>query len=286
MERVGVCSWSLQAGSVPELQRLLAQVGTDLVHVGCGDPEHGIWEEGDALPRAIRAAGIRVAGAMVAFAGEDYTTPATIERTGGFADRTTRAARLERLRWAVAMTRELGTTTLTLHGGTIPPAGDARRDEILDVLARAAAIAARAGVVLCLETGQDPAERLAAALADVGAPNLRVNFDPANLIAYGTGDALAALATLAPHVAGVHMKDALAPAAPGAWGREVPLGSGAVDVPGLLRGLARVGYAGPVCVEREVGTQAERVADVAAAIAYLRELQDPRPLAHHHHERT
>jgi len=35
---------------------------------------------------------------MIGFPGEDYTTPATIEKSGGFGDPATRAERLERFR--------------------------------------------------------------------------------------------------------------------------------------------------------------------------------------------
>lgn len=54
MSRVGVCSWSLQVASIPELERVLA--------MGCGDPAHGSCIEGDDMPAAVRATGIRVAG--------------------------------------------------------------------------------------------------------------------------------------------------------------------------------------------------------------------------------
>ena len=56
LSRLGVCSWSLQVGSVPELAGLLPQVGVDLVQIACGDPHHASWAEGDAMPAAARAA--------------------------------------------------------------------------------------------------------------------------------------------------------------------------------------------------------------------------------------
>ena len=38
-----------------------------------------------------------------------------------------------------------------------------------------------------------------------------------------------------------------------------------------MAALGRIGYAGPLCIEREVGTQAERFADIAHGVRYLRE---------------
>ena len=62
---VGVCSWSLQVKSVPELKSLLGRLGIDVVQIACGDPHHASWEEGDAMPAAARAAGFRMTGAML-----------------------------------------------------------------------------------------------------------------------------------------------------------------------------------------------------------------------------
>src|SRR5438132_1230737 len=81
---VGVCSWSLQVKSVPELERLLARLVTDVVQVARGDQQHASWAEGDAMPRAATSAGFRMTGAMLGSPGEDYATPQTIHKAGGF----------------------------------------------------------------------------------------------------------------------------------------------------------------------------------------------------------
>jgi hypothetical protein len=53
------------------------------------------------MPAAARAAGFEMTAAMLGFPGEDYTTPQTIQHTGGFGNPATRAERLERLQWAL-----------------------------------------------------------------------------------------------------------------------------------------------------------------------------------------
>ena len=96
---VGVCSWSLQVTSVAELSRLLGELGVDAVQIACGDPHHASsWQEGDDMPSAALASGVKLTGAMLGFPGEDYTTPQTIKATGGFGNPADRAERLERLR--------------------------------------------------------------------------------------------------------------------------------------------------------------------------------------------
>jgi sugar phosphate isomerase/epimerase len=272
MSRVGVCSWSLGVASIPELERVLPSLGTDLVSLGCGDPAHGSWIEGDGMPAAVRAAGIRVAGAMIAFDGEDFSSPVAIRRTGGFNPPATRAERLARVAWAVQRATEFGASELTLHIGHVPEPGDAERGAFVDALGRAAGQAREHGVTLCVETGSDAPAALAACLAEVGSPSLMVNFDAANLIAAGHDDPVAAVGILGPYIRGVHIKDALPPTVEDEWGTEMPVGHGAVPWPALLAALAAAGYGGPLCVEREGGTREERVIDVADAVAFVRAL--------------
>ena len=269
---VGVCSWSLQVTSIPELKAYLDRLGADAVQIACGDPHHATWAEGDAMPAAAVAAGLVMCGSMLGFAGEDYTTPDTIRRTGGFADPATRAERLDRTKWGLARTRALGLTAMTMHAGVIPPDGDPGRRGVLDTLAAVATLAQAAGVVVAFETGQDPAAEVKRTLDDLASPFVKVNFDPANVLLYDTGDPLAALDLLFPDVASVHAKDANRPTTPGAWGTEVPLGRGETDTAAVVATLVRLGFTGPVCVEREVGTQAERAADIEHGVRLLRSM--------------
>jgi sugar phosphate isomerase/epimerase len=268
---VGVCSWSLQVKSVPELKGLLARLGTDVVQIACGDPHHASWDEGDDLPAAAKAAGFRMTGAMLGFPGEDYTTPQTIQVTGGFGNPATRAERLERFSWALDRTRALGLSDLMLHAGFIPEPGEADRRPFLDTLGKVSSLAQAKGVTVAFETGQETAELLRKTLDEVKCPNLKVNFDPANMLLYDKGDPLRAVEILGPDIRSVHVKDANRPTVPGTWGEEVPLGQGQVNIRAFVQTLKKVGYQGPLCVEREVGNQEERLRDVLHGIRLLRE---------------
>jgi sugar phosphate isomerase/epimerase len=267
---VGVCSWSLQVKSVPELKSLLGRLGVDVVQIACGDPHHAAWEEGDGMPAAARAAGFRMTGAMLGFPGEDYTTPQTIQATGGFGNPATRAERIERLAWALERTRELGLADLMLHAGFIPEPGEPDRRAFLDTLGRVSALAQEKGVTVAFETGQETADLLRRTLDELACPNLKVNFDPANMLLYDKGDPLRAVEVLGPDIKSVHVKDARRPKVKGTWGDEVPLGQGEVNIRAFLQTLKKVGYRGPLCVEREVGNQEERLRDVAHGIGYIR----------------
>jgi L-ribulose-5-phosphate 3-epimerase len=266
---IGVCSWSLQVNSIPELKLKTGELGIDVVQIACGDPHHADWVEGDRLPEIARAAAFRLTGAMLGFPGEDYTTPLTIQKTGGFGDPGTRPERLERLQWALDRTRALGLTDLMLHAGFLPEPKALDRKPFLDTLGKAADFAKAKGVTLSFETGQETADLLRLTLNELKCPNVKVNFDPANMLLYDKGDPLRAVEILGPDIRSVHVKDANRPTTPGAWGEEVPLGQGQVNIRQFVKTLKKVGYRGPLCIEREAGNQ--RVVDIAHGIRFLRE---------------
>jgi sugar phosphate isomerase/epimerase len=223
------------------------------------------------MPEAALAAGFDLTGAMLGFPGEDYTTPQTIQKTGGFGDPATRPERLERFAWALERTLTLGLADLMMHAGFIPEPGDPDRKPFLDTLGTVSEMAREKGVTVAFETGQETADLLRRTLDDLQCPNLKVNFDPANVLLYDMGDPIRAVEILAPDIRGVHAKDANRPTAPGQWGEEVPLGEGQVDIRRFVQTLRDVGYRGPLCIEREVGTQEQRLADIAHGIRFLRE---------------
>ncbi|MFO0965547.1 MAG: sugar phosphate isomerase/epimerase family protein [Gemmataceae bacterium] len=268
---IGVCSWSLQVGSIPELRRLMDRIKINVVQIACGDPHHAAWEEGDNLPQAARGAGFELTGAMLGFPGEDYTTPATIQKTGGFGDPALRPERLKRFQWALERTKALGLKDLMLHAGFLPEPGDPDRKPFLESLAKVGQLGQDAGITVAFETGQETADLLKRTLDELKAPNLRVNFDPANMILYDKGDPIRAVEILGSYIRSVHVKDANRTKVPGTWGEEVPLGQGQVNIKKFIQTLKKVGYQGPLCIEREVGNQEERVRDIAHGIKVVEE---------------
>jgi sugar phosphate isomerase/epimerase len=251
----------------------LDRLGVNVVQIACGDPHHAAWDEGEGMPEAALAAGFDLTGAMLGFPGEDYASPETIRKTGGFGDPATRPERLERFAWALDRTRALGLADVMLHAGFLPELGDPDRKPFLDTLAEVSDMAKAKGVTVAFETGQETAELLRRTLDDLRCPNLKVNFDPANMLLYDKGDPIRAVETLGPDIRSVHVKDANRPTTPGQWGEEVPLGQGQVDIRRFVRTLIEVGYQGPLCIEREVGDQEQRFADIAHGIQFLHECQ-------------
>src|SRR5205814_3740484 len=182
-----------------------------------------------------------------------------------------RPERLERLKWALERTRALGLADLMLHAGFIPEPGQPDRKPFLDTLAKVSDLAKAKDVTVAFETGQETADLLRLTLDELKCPNLKVNFDPANMLLYDKGDPLRAVEILGKDIRSVHVKDAKRPTTPGNWGEEVPLGQGQVNIRKFVKTLRKVGYRGPLCIEREVGDQQQRVADIAHGIRFLKE---------------
>jgi len=266
---IAVCSWSLQPLGIGNLVAQVRQLGLSHVQLALG-PLIGLDQKQKLHELAqLRASGLSLTGGMIAFAGEDYSTIDAIRQTGGFMPDDQWPRRKQMVADAARLGVEIGLKTIMTHVGFVPPPTEPGyaviRSRVLDV----AAILARSGIDLLMETGQEPAGELIEFLEDLGAPNVHINFDPANMILYGAGDPIAALHVLSGHIRHVHVKDAVASSEPGKqWGQEVPFGAGQVGPAVFLKTLNEIGYAGPLGIEREAGST--RLDDVRKAIEAIR----------------
>ena len=223
-----------------------------------------VWSETFAR---LADADIEVASGMLETVGEDYSTLDTIRATGGVVPDATWPATAARAAAVARVAGAHGVRLVTFHAGFIPHESGAQRDKLFARLREISRIFAEHGARIAFETGQESAETLAHALDLLGDDAIGVNFDPANMILYGMGDPVAAVARLAPRIAQVHVKDATPTATPGAWGSEVRVGTGSVDWSAFLATIAQVPASVRLVVEREAGD--DRVGDIRAALELL-----------------
>lgn len=213
---------------------------------------------------------------FAAYTGESYADIPTVQRTVGFIPPTTRDEREARTLEISDFAAAIGVTSIACHIGFVPE--DRSHPDYLavrEIVRRICDHAARNGQSFALETGQEPAHVLLAFLKDVDRPNVAINFDPANMILYGTGDPIEALDVLGSKVISVHAKDGDWPPKeiPGALGTERPLGQGSVGMERFIAKLKEIGYRGTLNIEREVEDQATRYADMAMAVKLLERLR-------------
>jgi hydroxypyruvate isomerase len=212
---------------------------------------------------------------FAAYVGESYADIPTVQETVGFVPRSTRASRESRTLAVSDFAAELGVSSIATHIGFVPEDRSVEDyAEVRDLVRRVCDRAAAQGQTFALETGQEPAPVLLDFLLSTARANLRINFDPANMILYGTGDPIAALDMLAHYVVTVHCKDGDWPPRdrPGALGEEKPLGQGAVGMERFITKLKETGYKGPLTIEREASDPAERRRDIAMGAELLRRL--------------
>lgn len=232
----------------------------------------------DAFLGRCRDAGITVTCVFGGFDGESYADIATTARTVGLVPESMRAARVQEMKEISDFAKVLGCNTVALHIGFVPPDRQgASYKGLLDVTRDLLDHVGANGQQLNLETGQESADHLLEFIHDVGRKNLYINFDPANMILYGTGNPIDALWKVGHLVRSIHCKDAkwAAPDQRGkGWGQEVALGEGDVGMESYLRTLHALGYTGPLTIEREIAHDRERQkADIGHAVRLLTALR-------------
>jgi L-ribulose-5-phosphate 3-epimerase len=263
IERLAVCSWSLQPSNPRELLARLHETAIPRVQLALGPlrESHAVFQETEML---LRQSGVSIVSGMFGCVGEDYSTLETIRATGGISPDHTWSQNLVNMHAHAVRADELGLRLVTFHAGFLPhDETDPNFSKMLQRLEKVASIFAAKNISVALETGQETASSLAVVLQKIHCPTLGVNFDPANMILYNQGNPIAALRILGPWIRQVHIKDAKRTTVPGTWGREVVVGTGEVDWPAFFTTLREIKFAGNFVIEREAGDQ--RIVDICQA---------------------
>ncbi len=265
MNRIGVCSWSLRPASPAALAEAVRSTGLEHVQLAL-DPlraADGPWRV-DATVASLNEAGITIVSGMMATAGEDYSSLASIERTGGVRPDEHWEANLAIARADAALAQRLSLGLVSFHAGFLPAKrGEPEREVMLERLRTIVDVFSEHGVRTCFETGQETAATLADFLEELDREDAGVNFDPANMILYDKGDPVDALGRLLPWVRQIHVKDALRTNTPGTWGTEVPVGEGEVDWVDFFGLVTKKKLDCDLLIEREAGDT--RGGDIALA---------------------
>jgi len=267
LDRLAVCSWSLQPESPEVLLGHLETIGIPRVQIAL-DPlreNPDVWKSYGDL---CRQKGITQVSGMMVTAGEDYTTMESIKETGGVVPDATWPENLANFKGNIQVAKDLGLSLVTFHAGFLPhESSDPAFAKLMDRIRQIGELFAEHDMDLGFETGQETADTLKDFLDQLALPNVGVNFDPANMILYDKGDPIEALRTLAPYLKQCHIKDATQTTQPGTWGEEVQTGTGQVDWKSFFQTLDEIGYTGTFAIEREAGEQ--RVEDILAAKTYV-----------------
>ncbi len=207
----------------------------------------------------------------------------------GFERREENSGKIEKMLEIIDFAAELETPVITTHIGVISERGTEKREIMLSALHRICRYAEEKGIFVAVETGAEKAAVLRDFIIESGERNLKVNFDPANLVMVQGEDPSAAVFILKDFIVHTHAKDgrmirpcdpvtiynAFAEGNPDAvdidsFFLELPLGTGDVNFPRYLASLESIGYSGYLTIEREAGDN--RVKDVMDGLHFLKEL--------------
>ena len=256
---ISVCSWSVNS-DLDVLARLRDETGIEYLHLDTT----AVMKNGEGYLSKIQRNGWNISSCMVGFEQEDYSSLDTIKKTGGINPDSCWDTNRRRVLSAIEITADLSVQYLSFHAGFIDIENcgtlKARMAELADY-------SAEKGVTILMETGQESAEDLRTFLGIVNRPNIKVNFDPANMILYAKGEPVEALKTLKDWIRHIHIKDATKTNIPGTWGMEVPWAAGDVNAGRFLSLLKEIQYNGSLAVEREAGEN--RIEDITSVIRYL-----------------
>jgi len=266
---------SIGAGLGVRLE-VVEELGIHSVQLCCPHKEDRTEENAREFIQKLEKIGVKISVVFCDFKGESYATIQKTKETIGLVPPTLRNERKQEIREIADFAKVLGCDRIGIHIGFIPHETDS--DDYRDLVASLQELAdylKAQGQAFHLETGQEKADGLLQFLTDVGRDNVFINFDPANMILYGSGEPIPALKKLGKYVRSCHCKDAKWSDQPGeTWGAEVPFGTGDVNAKLFLEALKESGYEGPLTIEREIPAEPERQkAEISQAMELIESLK-------------
>ena len=264
--KISCALWSISCGSSEdELDKALAtakEVGVGAVQPWCVDvpkwdlvcvldPDRCTGGGREEWLRRINGHGLEISGFCAQLTGE--------KTFGGFGERDGIEGRIAKTQEALRLAADMGSPVVTTHVGVIPEDRDC---EDYRTFVESVGAVARAGEecegLFALETGQESAEVLKRFIEDVGSDALKVNYDPANMLKWGTVEGLGVLKDYIVHT---HAKDRHPET-----GRPT-VGQGAVPWDEYIAALRETGYDGWYALEDESGEDV--VESLTAGRAFL-----------------
>lgn len=217
------------------------------------DPRQYTDNAAHAVRTAVEKTGLLISALWAGWSGPKEWNFTGGPSTLGLVPESYRGIRLQELLEASTFASKIGVTDVITHVGFLPEnPNDENYIGVVTALRHLAAVMAERDQYFLFETGQETPVTLLRTIEDIGAKNLGINFDMANLLLYGKANPADALDIFGKYVRNVHCKDGLYPTNGRQLGQEKTLGQGRVDLKLILKKLKDIGYDGPLTIEREI----------------------------------
>ncbi len=271
---IGCALWTL--GATPDVQSLAQQMEI-AAETGCTsvqpwivnvefspcilDPEVGSAADRREIVKIAESLGVSFSATCAQLQGA--TTYGGLEEEEGL------RWRIDKTKEALNTTAELGCDIVTTHAGLLPEdRADPTYQTLLRSVGEIAEHGAKVGVYFALETGQESPQALRDFIDEIGNPWLRVNYDPCNLLRFGSeAGTIQGVHELGDKIIHTHAKD---------WNPETmqaTCGEGLVPWDGYIQALRDVGYSGVLAIEDETGNE-DMVGSIGRSFKFLTGLLD------------
>lgn len=271
---LGCALWTL--GPTPDVQTLrqhmeiAAEIGCTSVqpwivnveYTPCIlDPEVGTKQDRQEVMKIAESLGLTFSGFCAQLQGA--------KTYGGLEEEDGLQWRIDKTKQALTTAAELGHAVVTTHAGIMPEDPSAPAYQTL--LRSVGAIAEHAqevDVYFAMETGQETPQALKAFIETVDHPYLKVNYDPCNLLRFGSEEGtIKGVSVLKDYIVHTHAKD---------WNpetRRATCGEGLVPWDGYIQALKDIGYEGVLAIEDETGAT-DMVDSIRRSYNFLEEYID------------
>ena len=267
---IGCALWTL--GATPDVAALARQMEI-AAEIGCTsvqpwivnveydpcilDPEVGSAADRREVRRIAESLGLAFSGFCAQLQGA--VTWGGLEESEGL------QWRIDKTKQAMDTTAELGGKIVTTHAGVLPEdKSDPAYQILLGSVSEIAEHGATTGVNFALETGQESPQALSDFVDEVGKPWLKVNYDPCNLLRFGSeAGTIQGVHILGDKIIHTHAKD---------WNPETmqaTCGEGLVPWDGYIQALRDIGYSGVLAIEDETGNE-DMIGSIGRSYAFLR----------------
>ena len=205
------------------------------------DPEVGTAAHRQEVVKISQSLGLSFSGFCAQLQGS--------KTYGGLEEEAGLRWRIDKTKEAMNSAAEMGGTIITTHAGILPEdSSHPGYQTLLRSVGEIAEHGARVGVFFALETGQESPRALNEFIEEIGNPWLRVNYDPCNLLRFGTeAGTVQGVHILGDKIIHTHAKD---------WNpqtRQATCGEGLVPWVAYIEALRDIGYSGVMAIEDETG---------------------------------
>jgi sugar phosphate isomerase/epimerase len=230
-------------------------------------------EYAKAVNEAVAATGIEITTVWAGWDGPcewNFTDgPATI----GLVPPAYRYSRLCALKKASEFAEMIGVKKVVTHVGFIPEnPDDPNFTGTVAALRDLCRFMSTREQYFLFETGQETPVTMLRTIQAIGMDNVGINFDTANLVLYGKGNAADAVLVFGKYIMDTHIKDGGYPTNGIELGHETAVGEGMANFPLILQRLKDCGYTGPFTIEREISGD-QQTKDIIKARDMLRDIE-------------